>query len=406
MPLRRFKLPVLSRLSWAWIGFLALSAGALLYASSDGGRTKAAVAMAIEGVERLAPPIDHAPLDHLAIDETRGDRLAAGATAQGAINAAETIEEPYGADTEDAMAAISDVALLREDPASDIVITVDGAPARAIGAMQVAYVAPPRIAAPDDALTRRSAYGPIPRIGSDGRKPSTVYAQPFTPRDAKSVALIVGGLGLNRALTERAIDELPPQVTLAFAPYAKDLAFWTKRARDAGHEILLEVPMENRAGDAEALGPAALLTSRSAAENQQRLEWLLSRFQGYFGVTNYLGARYVGDREAMEALLRQINDAGLAYFDDTGAVSRLSAKGEITTVDRVIEPGYKGDNSQTTRDLQSLEKVAERDGHALGKTYVHDETLGLIAEWAGSLAARDMTLAPASAVLAMGRNER
>lgn len=389
---RRLKLPVLSRLAWAWLCFVALTGAVAVYSTIDNGRTRAAVAMAIEGVERLAPPLP----------DNRPERIAAADPAPDAALTADTPEEPYGAEAEDLLADAGDIAILREDPAADIIITVDGAPARAIGATPAsALAATPTIAAPDAALLRRSAYGQIPRVSADGRRPSAVYAQKFAAGDDPSVALIVGGLGLNRALTERAIDELPPQVTLAFAPYSKDLAFWTKRARDAGHEIMLEIPMENRTGDAETLGPAALLTSRTPAENQQRLEWLLSRFQGYFGVTNYLGAKFSGDRDAMEMLLRRVNEAGLAYVDDTGALARLSHQGEAAIVNRVVDPGYKADGAQTKRDLDSLAEVAVRDGKALGKTYVHDRSLDVIVTWAEDLKDRDMTLAPASAVLAM-----
>ncbi len=392
MRARRFKLPVLSRLTWAWLGFVALGGGVALYAANDSGRTRAAAAMAVEGIERLAPPIEPK-----SVAEPPPERLAV----------IDTLQQPNAAETEDTLADINDPTILREDPSADVIITVDGAPARAIGAAAAKPASSwTPIAAPDASLLKRSAYGQVPRISADGRRPSKIYAQAFTPGDRPSIALIVGGLGLNRALTERAIDELPPYVTLAFAPYAKDLPFWSKRARDAGHEVMIEIPMENRAGDAQALGPAALLTTRSDAENAQRLDWILSRFEGYFGVTNYLGAKYSGDRDAMQALLSRISAAGLAYIDDTGALERIGAKAEATSVNRLIDPGYGSDKGQTKRDLQSLEKIAEREGDALGKTYINDETLGDIVEWSGSLDARDLSLAPASAVLAMRAGDR
>jgi polysaccharide deacetylase 2 family uncharacterized protein YibQ len=349
--------------------------------------------MAVEGIERLAPPIDPK-----SVSGSPPERLAV----------IETLQQPSAADAEDTLADINDPTILREDPSADVIITVDGVPARAIGAAATAKPAASwtPIAAPDASLLKRSAYGQVPRISADGRRPSKTYAQAFTPGDQPAIALIVGGLGLNRALTERAIDELPPYVTLAFAPYAKDLPFWSKRARDAGHEVMIEIPMENRAGDAQALGPAALLTTRSDAENAQRIDWILSRFEGYFGVTNYLGAKYSGDRDAMQALLSRISAAGLAYIDDTGALERIGAKAQATSVNRLIDPGYGSDKGQTKRDLQSLEKIAEREGDALGKTYINDETLIDIVEWSGSLDARDLSLAPASAVLAIRAGDR
>lgn len=402
MRARRFKIPVLSRLAWAWLSFAALGGGIATYSAFDGGRTRAAVAMAIEGIELFAPPVERKT-----IDGQSPERLEQAQSAVATARALEELETPDMLEAEDALGEINDPYLLREDPAADVVITVDGAPARAIGAERpkpVALWTP--IAAPDAGLLKRTAYGSIPRVAADGRKPSEVYAQKFTPGDKPNVALIVGGLGINRGLTERAIDELPPHVTLAFAPYARDLVFWTKRARDAGHEIMVEIPMENRIGDEEALGPAALLTTRTEEENARRLDWILSRFSGYFGVTNYLGSKFSGDRNAMEALLQRIDAAGLAYVDDTGAPSLARVAGEATTVNRLIDPGYGPDKSQSKRDLAALEKIAKAEGDALGKTYVHDETLGDIALWAKSLDERGFALAPASAVLAMRAGDR
>lgn len=402
MRARRFKIPVLSRLTWAWLGFGALGAGLIAFSAFDGGRTKAAVAMAVEGIERLAPPIDPA------IEEERPERLATRATAVSPTLVEDLTTEPYAVETEDTLGDIGEAAPAPEDPAADIMITVDGAPARAIGgkpASATAAAATP-IAAPDAALLKRSAYGQVPRIAVDGRRPSKLYAQSFTPGKNPSVALIVGGLGLNRALTERAIDDLPPRVTLAFAPYAKDLPFWTKRARDAGHELMIEIPMENRSGDGEALGPAALLTSRTAEENAQRLDWILSRFPGYFGATNYLGVKFSGDRDAMDFLLARLDAAGLAYVDDTGSLGAGARNGESTIIDRLIDPGYRERDGRAKRDLEALEAIAARNGDALGKTYVHDATLDDIAQWAHSLDERGLTLAPASAVLATRMGER
>ncbi|MEL6416685.1 MAG: divergent polysaccharide deacetylase family protein, partial [Pseudomonadota bacterium] len=67
-------------------------------------------------------------------------------------------------------------------------------------------------------------------------------ARAFSNPDNKpTVSLIVGGLGTNATLTRSAIDNLPPDVTLAFAPTTDNLASWVRRARRAGHEVLIEV---------------------------------------------------------------------------------------------------------------------------------------------------------------------
>jgi len=375
----------------AWLVFAA-AAGALIVGTVfDDGRRRAAIAMTVEGIERLALPAD----DRRAVAD-RVERQDFGREA-----AASAISDPYELIAEDALAGIEAGAPVYSDPAADIVITVDGSPARSIAASpSLASLSVARIAAPDPALLRPTAYGKAPRIAPDGRRPAKAYARPFAADDKPAVALIIGGLGLNRALTQRAIDELPADVTLAFAPYAKDLDTWARRAREAGHEFMIELPMENRSGEGEALGPATLLTSRSEEQNLQRLDWVLSRAEGYFGVTNYLGAHFAADRDAIEPVLARLSAAGLSYVDDTGAL-RARKGGAVATVSRLIDPGFGAEKNRTARDLQGLEEVAARNGEALGKTYVNADTLDVLVDWAQGLAARGLALAPASAIVEM-----
>lgn len=387
---RRIRIPVLSRLTAAWlaIGALALAGGAWAIAS----RPAPLVAMTVEGVERLARAERAAPV------APRPERLAPAA--ETVVAAAE--EEPYSLDSEDAFAGDIAYETLASPPEDDIVITIDGAPARAMGAIAAAAApAPLPIAAPiaavDRALLTPTPFGDAPRISADGRMPSRVYAQPFRASQKPEVAIIVGGLGLNRALTERAIEELPGYIGLAFAPYAKDLPAWTAKARARGHEVFIEIPMENRSGDAALLGAAGLTTDRTDAENMQRLDWIMARFQGYVGATNYLGSKFSAD-PALTPVLERISAAGLLYVDDTGAIGR--GRRGATSVTRIVDPGYGGAAAETTRDLEALEKAAVESGEALGKTYVSASSLTSLVAWTAGLDARGVALAPPSAVVA------
>src|SRR5262249_15293879 len=148
--------------------------------------------------------------------------------------------------------------------------------------------APPLPPAPLAGLFENTANGPLPIIARKGRTPAQAYARPFTAQASHPlIAVVIGGLGFNAAATQQAIDELPPEITLSFVPYANNVQSWIDRARARGHEVMLELPMEPFDPDADDTGPQTLLASASAQQNTQRLEQLLSRGAGYFGVTNY-----------------------------------------------------------------------------------------------------------------------
>ena len=291
------------------------------------------------------------------------------------------------------------------DP-GEILITIDG---QSQGAQPetLASVTPIpsniSIADPDPELLRATPLGKVPRIAPDGRKAVSYYARPYRDRASNPpVAIIVGGLGLNHSLTERAIDELPPEVSLAFAPYAKDLEFWTRKARSAGHEVLIELPMEGHGPNPQALGAASLLTTRSTSENLQRLDWLMSRFGGYFAVTNYLGAKFSSDQSALTPVLQKLKEAGVGYIDDTGAAESAARTSGVAmiSVNRIIPPAPDDSGRNTVRrELSMLEALAKSDGAALAKTYAYAATIDEIADWAARAEQRGISVAPASAIL-------
>ena len=427
-PQRRFRFPVLSRLTWAWnvsIASVIVVSGVFLLVS--GREPPGRIALAIEGVEFLAPPpIRDAGPPPGTVEITRPLRGASGVRLTSTaglrdndtsevlvIRAGQTSAELSG---EQAIAADNtNFAGLADEPSNgEIIITIPGGePRRATTTMAASLTAPPLDAAIPDPiapLLEKTPFGMAPRIAKDGRRAADVYAKPFdAPKSAPRVALVVSGLGLNPALTKRAIEELPPTVSLSFAPYAKDLDEWTAKARAAGHEVLIELPMEGHGGNNAGLGAAGLLSSRTPEENLQRLDWLLARFGGYFAATNYMGSKLAADAEAMTPILNRLREAGVAYIDDTGVAGGASERSGVdwTAVNRMIPPApNQGARKDIRRDLAALEKMAIRDGAAMGKTYAYDATIDEIAAWAQSLADKDVTSAPASAVLQIRQRAR
>src|SRR6185312_4528635 len=99
--------------------------------------------------------------------------------------------------------------------------------------------------APDSGLIEKGGAGFLPIIGRDGRQPWQVYARPFDLADKRPrIAIVISNLAGSATETDAAIHSLPPAVTLSFMPYRKRLGEWISLARAAGHEVLLDLPME------------------------------------------------------------------------------------------------------------------------------------------------------------------
>ena len=252
-------------------------------------------------------------------------------------------------------------------------------------------------AAPIAGLTAPGPGGPLPVIAPDGRTPAQAYARPFHDTGKPKVALIIGGLGLNAAATRQAIDSLPPQVTLSFVPYAEGLQGWIDLARAGGHEVLLEAPMEPVDYPDNDPGPYTLMASDPQPETVRRLEWLLSRATGYFGVTNYLGGRFLGSDKGMAAFLGALRMRGLAFVDDGSAAKRSGGGAPRASADRIVDDQLDAD--AIGKQLLALEASSVRNGAALGSGFAYPLTLQQVAQWASGLEQRGYSLAPASAVM-------
>ncbi len=63
-------------------------------------------------------------------------------------------------------------------------------------------------------------------------------------------------------------------------------------------------------------GPQTLLTSLTPQQNMDRLYWLMSRFQGYVGLTNTMGARFTAAETSFAPILLETAKRGLIFVDD------------------------------------------------------------------------------------------
>ena len=262
-------------------------------------------------------------------------------------------------------------------------------------AAPMAFVGGPLPAAPIAGFFAPGPAGPLPIIAQDGRTPAQAYARPFHSNGRPKVALVIGGLGLNARATRQAIETLRPEITLSFVVYAEGLQGWIDEARAHGHEVLLETPMEPVDYPDNDPGPYTLMADGQPPETAKKLEWILSRATGYFGLTNYLGSRFLATDTAYNAFAAAVRGRGLAFVDD-GSAARRGGGTPRATAERVIDDKLSG--PAIDQQLTALESGALQRGQALGSGFAYPVTLEKVALWANAVEQRGYQLAPASAL--------
>ena len=252
----------------------------------------------------------------------------------------------------------------------------------------------------DQRLLEKSRYGMIPMV-FEGLKPFTVYAAEADRAKAAKmpvVSIVIAGLGVGAAKTTDAIMKLPSAVTLAFTPYGSDPSKLAERARAQRHEILLQIPMEPFDYPDNDPGPQTLLTTLSPDANLDRLYWHLSRFQGYAGIANFMGARFVVSDAVMQPIIREAAKRGLGYLDDGSAPRSTApalaaaqampfAKADFA-IDAVPTAG------EIDRALARLENLAKERGTAVGVASALPISIERIGVWIKALESRGIMLVP------------
>jgi len=247
-------------------------------------------------------------------------------------------------------------------------------------------------------LIETSTFGPLPIRGEDGRRPLVAYAHPFEFADPRPrVAILLTGLGLQADLTERAIA-LPSAVSLAFSPYGSQVEADIDRARLAGHEAWLEIPMEPVDYPESDPGPHTLLVDASRDENLGRLRWVLARALGYVGVTGE-GGRFATDGNP-QPIVQELAERGVGLIgldgDELEPVAALaglpfaSAGLAIDTEPSVLAIDYA---------FARLENRALTNGYALGYAQLYPVTIERLGAWVETLDDKGLVLAPASAIV-------
>ena len=253
-------------------------------------------------------------------------------------------------------------------------------------------------------ITEETEDGPLPMIAADGRQPWLEYSRGFKRADRKPrIALIVTNLGLSATYTKAALKLLPEDITLSFSHVAPRLKSWIREARQKGHEVLMDIPMEPLGFPKNDPGRATLLTSSNEVENLNRLEHVMKKAGGYVGLLGTLGTKFMLHSETFLPILKTIKQRGLIYVDSR-STSRslgpeLASSIQLPRAFNNIFIDKEPSNQKIKGKLDELEKIALKKRFAVGIAQPFPLTIEILSQWAEKLKAKQISLAPITAVV-------
>lgn len=265
-------------------------------------------------------------------------------------------------------------------------------------------------AVPLEELVEESQYGPLPKVAPDGRRAIDMYARPSRYASAAAaasapprVAILVTGLGLPGGPPGDVIEGLPAPISVAYGAYGRNLQDGVTKARADGHEVLLQIPLEPNNYPSEDPGPHTLLTTLPPQENMKRLQWLMSRYTGYVGVTNHMGAKFEAATDSFMPMLEELKRRGLLYVDDGSTQESPTSQAanaiglEYSVVSVQIDGGQSA--AEIEKQLAKLEEMAKQQGTAIGVVRLKPAAVKQLADWASKLEGKGLVLVPVSAAV-------
>ncbi len=243
-----------------------------------------------------------------------------------------------------------------------------------------------------------------PVISADGRHPWKAYARPYDRHDVRPrIIVVVMELGQLQQLSQSAISDLPGPVSLGFSSLSSEPDAWMERARQRGHEVLLSIPMEPLDYPASDPGSGTLLTRNTSQENNALLHGHLTHGKGYVGVTSLSGSRMNTTQDKLKPILEELKRRGLMWLDAN--LSPLSAGDSI--VKEINLPSVKADRhihddmsaTAIRQVLNDAQAIAGKNGHSVVLVQATPLAISVIRDWATSLPATHISLAPLSSLV-------
>lgn len=227
------------------------------------------------------------------------------------------------------------------------------------------------------------------------------HVSPLQPKtDKPKLIIVIDDLGLDQQASRR-LAGLTGPFTLAYLPYADDLPFQTALVKDAGHELLVHLPMEPMNKQADP-GYNAMLSGLTDAEFEKRLQWNLSRFDGFIGVNNHMGSRMTADGPSMARVLGQLHAQDYVFLDSLttnksyGRV--LSRRLDVPFMARDIFLDNNRDKDAILEQLNKAIRIANQRGYAIAIGHPYQETLDILEYLSENRDQLPYELAPLSAL--------
>ena len=225
----------------------------------------------------------------------------------------------------------------------------------------------------------------VPKVYPDSlkEKPAEAEKVEITQIPMRGViGIIIDDFGYRNDHISNGFLEIPAKLTYAIIPGHDHSQSFSKRAYDAGYEIIVHLPMEN-IGKTYGEEEYVLMSYFQDDEIKNRIHKAFDHLPESIGLNNHQGSRGTADSRVMTHVANVIKEKKKFFIDSRTTSNSLAEstmrKYGVPTNKRDIFLDNELDEEKIKAQLMKLADVSERKGIAIGIGHVKPQTLNVLA---------------------------
>lgn len=191
-------------------------------------------------------------------------------------------------------------------------------------------------------------------------------------------------------------------VAVAVLPGLAHSAEVARRARAAGLEVLLHLPVEP-ADSTKALGPGGVTVAMDDSQIRSAVIDGLASVPGAAGLNNHMGSRGTADRRVVRAILGVVREHDLYFLDSlttpASLVQEMGREMGVRTAVRTVFLDNEDEPEAIRRQVRSLLAQARERGVAIGIGHAQRRTVRVLAGMLEEFDREGIAIVPPSALV-------
>jgi polysaccharide deacetylase 2 family uncharacterized protein YibQ len=216
---------------------------------------------------------------------------------------------------------------------------------------------------------------------------------------AGKLAIVIDDFGY-RPQTENQVLAMPAALSVAVLPNAPHAREMATKAHNAGHEVLIHLPMAPLSK--QPLEKDTLRPEMSSAEIERIISDAVSKVPYATGLNNHMGSAMTSSLFGMQKVMQALERYDLYFLDSMTIGNSQAMRAANGTGVKVIKRKVFLDDTQNEGDIRRqftrAVELARRNGSAIAIGHPHPSTVRVLQQMIYNLPA-DITLVRASSLL-------